>query len=232
MSTAGKDTQSDEVKATCRHCKHPIPRDARICSICNSYQDWRGSLPITSTALAVLTALISVISIAVPSAIKAFHHSQSAAYLTMPTFDGTALHIIAVNKGDAPAALIPAHIESDLLAGATKVRVRNDGAAYIPPGTQQITFDIIPLLSGDQAYKASLDVMANLVPDKAGKTQSNKVLGHVVLGVMQSNGNYAVSKIPISTSDMFKLLRDSADRCDSEKDPSFINGCIGNGSPD
>lgn len=150
----------------------------------------------------------------------------------MPSFDGTTLHMIAVNRGDAPAALLPAHVESDILAGATKVRLRNDGAAYIPPGTQQVTFDVVPPLSGGQAYKASLDVMSNLLPNNEGKENGDKIVGTVILGVMQSDGNYAVDKVPINVDEMFSLLRDDADRCQSEKHSSFENGCIGNGSPE
>jgi RNA polymerase subunit RPABC4/transcription elongation factor Spt4 len=230
MSKSKTNTLANRRNPKCRQCRHPIPISAKICSTCKSYQDWRGSLPITSTALAVLTAMISVVSLAVPSFINAFHRPRSNAYLTMPSFDGTNLRIIAINSGDAPASLLPAHVQGTFLAGATRVRLKNEEAAFVKPGAQQIVFDIVPPLSSSQAYKASLDILVDLMPDTKGNPSPEKTVENIVVGVMQSNGHYSVHNIPIFADDMFQLLRNHSDRCESEQHPSFENGCIGNGS--
>lgn len=209
----------------CKQCRNTIPEGALLCSHCGSYQDWRSTFSISSTVIALLTALVSVLGIATPAVINVLHVPRSDAVLQAPSIEGTTLRVVAVNRGDASASLIRARIDGEYLAGATKVRLRNDGDAIIPPGSKLLVFDIIPLLDEDQSYAGSLEAIQAIASKKPLPATS------VLLGLEQSDGTVSVLRISLTDEDMFSLLRDNANRCSGVKSPDFTNGCIGNGVP-
>jgi ribosomal protein L40E len=220
----GVDEQVESQKF-CKQCYKTIPKEARLCSHCNSYQDWRSWFSISGTVLALLTALVSVLGIATPAIIKVLHTPKSNAVLQAPSLDGTMLRIVATNSGDAPASLVRARIAGDYLAGATKIRLRNDGDAIIPPGSKLLTFDIVPLLDEDQSYAGSMEALTAVVSKKPMPPTS------ILLEVAQSDGASAELRFDLSDDNMFSLLRNNADRCSGISEPNFMNGCIGNGAP-
>jgi hypothetical protein len=219
------ESEASEQKNFCRECMTEIPNLARVCAICNSYQDWRRFVPFSNTAMALLTALVSVIGLATPAVYKVIHTPHSDAYLTMPSIDGTTLRIVAVNQGDAPASLVRAWVDSDYLAAATKIRLRNDSDAILPPGSRLISFDIIPLLDEDDSYRSSLEMLALIYKDKpAPRTE-------IHFKVFQSDGRYAIQAVSLDAGELFHLLRNNSDRCSAVKEINFENGCIGRGTP-
>lgn len=209
----------------CKQCNTKIPLGARICATCNSYQDWRGILPFSNTVLALLTAFVSVLGIAIPAVYGIVHTPRSRATLTMPSIDGTTLRVVAINRGDAPASVIKAWVDSDYLAAATKVRFRSDSDAIIRPGSQLLTFDIVPLLDEDDSYRSSLEILTYVTQGKPAPRTEFRF--HMV----QSNGDFSVQAVALDASDLFTLLRANADRCSSIKEVNFDNGCIGRGTP-
>ena len=218
-------SEQDQSRMLCKQCCNDIPRGARLCSHCSSYQDWRSWFSVSSTVLALLTAFVSVLGIATPAVINVLHSPKSDAILQSPSLDGTTLRVVAVNRGDAPASLIRARIDGEYLAGATKVRLRNDGDAIISPGSKLLTFDIIPLLDEGQSYDGSLQAMSAAISGKPLPVTS------VLLGLAQSDGTVSVLKFALTDEDMFGLLRENANRCSGVDKPNFTNGCVGNGAP-
>ncbi len=217
--------EQDQPQMLCKQCCNAIPRGAHLCSHCNSYQDWRSWFSVSTTVLALLTALVSVLGIAVPAVINVLHSPKSDAILQLPSLDGTTLRVVAINRGDAPASLTRARIDGDYLAGATKVRLRNDGDAIIPPGSKLLTFDIIPLLDEGQSYNGSLEAMTAAISRKPMPATS------ILFELAQSDGTSSVLKFTLTNDDIFGLLRDNADKCSGVDKPNFTNGCIGNGAP-
>ena len=65
MSDAVTPAETGDTKS-CKICGEEIKKTARKCIHCDSYQDWRGSLSLSQTVLALLIALISVATTAVP----------------------------------------------------------------------------------------------------------------------------------------------------------------------
>lgn len=233
--TAGTDANQDHPSNStqdsstnlnlCKQCRNSIPESANICSKCNSYQDWRSFIPFSNTALALLTALISVIGIAAPAVYKLVHTPTSEATLAMPSVDGTTLRIVALNKGDAPASLINAWVDSDYLAAATKVRLRSDTDAIILPGSKLLTFDVVPLLDEEDSYRSSLEMLNYIMQNKqAPRTE-------IRFHILQSNGDFAVQAVSLDAGKLFTLLRANADRCSAIAAVNFENGCIGRGTP-
>lgn len=220
----GMADQQTHREAVCRQCREAIPEGARFCSHCHSYQDWRGWLPFSQTVLALLTALVSVVALSVPPIVKLIHTPRSGASLTAPSLDGTTLRIVAVNRGDAPAAFIHARMNSDYLAPATRIKLRNDADAIIPPGSKLLTFDIIPLLDEAASYNGSMEMMLTMVQKRpAPKTV-------ISFEISQSDGRQEISVFPLDANDLFELLRANANRCSAVKNPDFLNGCIGYGT--
>lgn len=209
----------------CKQCKDPIASGARICSKCNSYQDWRSLVPFSNTALALLTALVSVVGIATPALYQLAHTPRSQASLTMPSVDGTILRVVAVNSGDAPASLIRAWVDSDYLAAATKVRLRSDADAIIQPGSKLLTFDVVPLLDEDDSYRSSLEMLTYITQNKPGPRTE------IRFHILQSDGRFAIQAISLDAGELFALLRANADRCSAISTINFENGCIGRGTP-
>ena len=212
--------------ALCKQCKTAIPIGAKICSTCNSYQDWRSFIPFSNTALALVTALISVIGITGPVLYKAVHTPRSEASITMPSVDGTTLRVVVINRGDAPASLGRVWVDSEYLAGATKVRLRNDSDAIIQPGSKLLTFDIIPLLDEGDSYNSSAEMMSLVMEKKpAPRTE-------IRFQLLQSDGRFVIQATSLNADQLFQLFRANSDRCSSIKTPDFENGCIGRGTPE
>jgi hypothetical protein len=180
---------------------------------------------LSNITLALLTALISVLGVAGPSIYKLVHKPRSDAYLVNLAVDGTRIRVTAINWGDAPAVLGEAFVDSEYLAPATKVRLRSDGAALLPPGTSLISFDVIPLLDEGQSYAASLDAMTRMLAQKKKVEEVSKIR----FRVMQSDGVEQINDLRLTDSDLFQVFRANADRCSGVAKPNFDNGCIGPG---
>ncbi len=215
----------EQTTTFCKQCQLPIPREARLCSHCASYQDWRRWFSISNTTLALLAALVSIVGIVAPTIHSVFHVPRSEAILTTPSLDGTTLRIIAINRGDAPASLTAARISGDYLAPATKVKFRNDSDAIIPPGSKLITFDVIPLMDEDESYQKSINMIGFVLSNKPAPPTE------ILFRLAQSDGRYSFHGFKIQDEDMFRLLRSNADRCSGIKEPNFENGCAGSGAP-
>ncbi|WP_187329595.1 hypothetical protein [Advenella mimigardefordensis] len=143
----------------------------------------------------------------------------------MPSVDGTTLRIVAINRGDASASLIKAWVDSEYLAAATKVQLRNDSDAIIHPGSQLITFDIVPLLDEDDSYRSSLEMLNFVIQNK--EPPRTEIRFHI----FQSDGRFVVQGISLDAEQLFSLLRSNADRCSAVTVVNFENGCIGRGTP-
>jgi len=147
----------------------------------------------------------------------------SETYIEHVSVDGTTLRVVATNKGDAPAAFWRAQIGGDYLARATRVRLRNDADAIIPPGSKLLVFDIVPLLNEEQSYDMAFETLASiLAKEPLPKTE-------ILFSISESTGLVNINPISISDFDMHLLLRANADRCSAIAAPDYFNGCVGPG---
>jgi hypothetical protein len=92
--------------APCAVCKEPIQAGALKCIHCESYLDWRGYLAVSQTTLALLIALISVVSSMVPPLVDwmSRHYSDIHAEVRQPYLDR--LEISVANTGNRPGMLV------------------------------------------------------------------------------------------------------------------------------
>jgi hypothetical protein len=89
VSTQGGDQGARDTKP-CRVCGEDIKFSAQKCIHCDSYQDWRVRLGIGSTVLALLVALVSVVTNGVPILRAAFEaRIIPLKFVFQDTFSGT-----------------------------------------------------------------------------------------------------------------------------------------------
>ncbi|MER8882427.1 hypothetical protein [Mesorhizobium sp. M0590] len=207
----------------CRQCSLSIPESAHICTHCQSFQDWRRWFAVSNTVLALLTALISVLSFAVPSFIGLLHSPRSDMAAPMITLEGTTIRLLVNNNGDAPGVFVRAVTKSDYLAGATKIRLRDDQKAIVAPGSNLLMFDIVPLLNQDQSYRNSLEMIQLVIQKREAPTTD------ILFEFGDSNGDMRVTRLSLDAEQLFELFRANSDRCSAIKVPDFYNGCIGPG---
>lgn len=94
------DDNKDETVKLCKLCSEEIKKGAIICIHCNSFQDWRRFLTISNTTLALLIALITVISSTVPPFLRATERPHSRIKLQFLEADQWSIYFSASNLGN------------------------------------------------------------------------------------------------------------------------------------
>ena len=93
------------VTTLCKSCREPIKFGAKKCVHCEAFQDWRGSLHLSSTLLALLVALVSVISLAVPVLKETFSPNNSQLVVALQHDSPTVLTLLVSNTGTKPGGI-------------------------------------------------------------------------------------------------------------------------------
>ena len=70
MSAVTVDTETSSIR--CHNCSELIPAQAKQCTHCDAYQDWRRHIPLSSTVLSLLVALFAVLGTTIPVLVKTF----------------------------------------------------------------------------------------------------------------------------------------------------------------
>ena len=216
------DSSSDLKK--CSACGLDVPRQARLCHHCGSHQDWRRHLSLSNTALALLVALISVLSTAVPPAFR-WLNTKSKTHLSLASVDQKTLRFVATNDGFYPSMIEGADVDLPQLPPASGLELIG-GNAIILNGNRQVDLKIRTGLSGSQAYDSSIKIASDAM------SINPKVQGFVVIKVRESDRTLTVFRYPVTTDTVFLLLRKHADECDDAPKPTFTNDCVGGGEKD
>jgi hypothetical protein len=108
----------------CRICQEPIKANAKKCTHCGSYQDWRGQIAVSSTVLALIIALITVLTAAIPVVIDVFTANNSHLVASwQDPYQGEDnyydMYILISNEGNRPGAVISAGISVLIKEGST-----------------------------------------------------------------------------------------------------------------
>jgi hypothetical protein len=123
-------------------CGLQIPNGARVCHYCGSHQDWRGYLNLSSTVLALLVALVSVLSTSIPVLFKAIQGEDSRLGFALPTMTADRILIVATNLGTRPGVIESAGMNivvgDRLLVG----EIEDFTTSMVAPGNRQIAFSL------------------------------------------------------------------------------------------
>lgn len=175
-------------------------------------------LPLSTTVLALLTALVSVVSLALPQAYGWVHKNASHASLILPVMDGATLRLVATNSGDAPAILARAmtleHSGPEILLRLTRTE-----DSFIPTGSHQVAYAVIPLLEAKEARALSERIIADI---NSGKAPEPLIVQIRVIQYDQKNNLHHIRILP---KQLAVALRYHADHCDSLDIKTVEDGC-------
>jgi hypothetical protein len=96
----------DGQRKSCVVCGALMPLRAVKCTICDSFQDWKRYLSVNTTAIALLTALVSVIATSAPTLIGWFEGDNSDLRVNFQRDDHSGGVILgAFNGGNRPGGI-------------------------------------------------------------------------------------------------------------------------------
>lgn len=125
----------------CSTCREQIQRGAKKCKTCDSYQDWRRFLNMSSSVLALLVALVSVLSFATPIAVNMLRKDGSNLTITLQAVQARNIYFLASNSGNRPGGIGDAQLR--LHYGSTTLRIplyRTGEPPFIMPGASRQIF--------------------------------------------------------------------------------------------
>jgi len=124
----------------CRSCRASMPRDATRCSTCNAFQGARRFFPGTETALALVVALISVLT----GGAAVIYHTWTFRSITTALFlgerdsqNGKVLTLAVANDGSRSATLgdsVYLDWDEDIPFGRAQLKILNPESRIILPG--------------------------------------------------------------------------------------------------
>jgi len=140
----GTNPRLADAELACLTCKEPIREGAKKCKTCDSYQDWRRHLQISSSVLALLVALVSVLSFAAPIAADLMQEDGSKATISLQTVQGGNVYFMASNAGNRPAGVGNATLTVRYGNETTRLPLYRTGEPpFIPPGgSQQLAYTL------------------------------------------------------------------------------------------
>ncbi len=98
--------QEQQVLVPCLTCREAIRAGAKKCIHCDSFQDWRGKLTVSSSVLALIVALVSVLGATLPAWKAALTPHDSDVKIFFIGLSGQRLHVMIANSGDRPAGIL------------------------------------------------------------------------------------------------------------------------------
>jgi predicted nucleic acid-binding Zn ribbon protein len=98
---------------TCPVCAHPMPAGARKCTECDEWQTFRRFVPASQTGLALVLALISIISIVGPPFVR-WMWPDSETHVYIVSGELKSLQAAISNTGRRPAILRSYRVSFDL----------------------------------------------------------------------------------------------------------------------
>jgi hypothetical protein len=129
----------------CRACREEIRPGARKCIHCQSAQGWQRHLSLSSTVLALLIALISVLQSALPVFIAIYKGDASRVSMHFLKANGLSLILAASNSGTRPGTLAHGTLTLPLRGDSIDFSLNGDSAVdlILPAQTTPIklTFD-------------------------------------------------------------------------------------------
>lgn len=133
------------IETPCRHCRLLIPTGAALCHKCGNYQNWRRHLSFSTSVLALLVALLSVASTAIPAILKSFDRPTSNLIATNAVGRENVVIVTVSNLGSMPGIVKGGHIELGNIENSGEMWAsampEGDGLGFlVAGGAKQLTF--------------------------------------------------------------------------------------------
>jgi hypothetical protein len=209
----------------CTQCRAIIPSDARICNECKSFQDWRGYLSVSSTMLALLVALVSVVTTAAPVIVRELTPLRSHVVAGSPVWNITEnvsqLSVIVTNVGTLPAALSQGVIDSANVSDSVRIEsaLVNPADSYLPSGAGKMTTFNLSVYGSPADSIKSAHALEIAEPVEEHRRR-DLYTAFLELIVIQSDNEKEIVPVSLSNNDQLStLLLLHATRCNTEAAP-------------
>lgn len=170
-ATLCKDCKTPQYEKPCRTCGALIPLSATVCNACKGFQDWRRRVPGDQVVLALLVALLSVLSTLLPQLMKFINlPSRTTGFFVesaLPSFsqDHSMLTVRLMNEGGRPSEVESARIDFGVqgLEPVPELEIVDRRRMIVPPrGKSDVNFFIYDLPHSPATQK-DVDRVANLL---------------------------------------------------------------------
>jgi hypothetical protein len=104
--TEPESNHSESNSANCVVCFEKIHPRAKKCIHCDSFQDWRRHINFGSTVLALLVALVSVLSLSIPVLKDALTIPNSKIIFSYQSVRNDVINVIASNTGEEAGSIV------------------------------------------------------------------------------------------------------------------------------
>lgn len=169
-----------QTEKPCQVCREPIPYDAGFCNNCKSYQDWRRYIPGSQVPLALLTALIAIITPAI-TAVSWLRHYQSNTSAVFVSAGPDKILVYVWNTGRNPSAVLKTRL---LYTGAPLQDADLDPATWAQALIKQNGHSILDLTIREPRMKPAV-------------SQCKCASARVVVDVQESDGSRSTHEIPL-----------------------------------
>lgn len=122
--------ESKDVMIVCKVCRESIRAGAKKCINCDSFQDWRRFLNMSGTVLALLVALVTVSSAALPKLKELLTLSYSEVLVLERGFKGNQLAFQLMNNGTKQASFISARLRGTFNKETQEVDLEELGPGF------------------------------------------------------------------------------------------------------
>lgn len=135
-------------RVACLVCRESILSGARKCTHCDSFQDFRRWISLSASVLALLVALVSVLSVVVPDAVAYFERDYSRTTANLHAIENVLVNLVATNVGNKPSVFLQGelHFEDDQGRLWSAVLEPQFATIIVYPGaTQNVVFRLFPV---------------------------------------------------------------------------------------
>lgn len=197
------DSASTE-ETLCIQCRLAVPFGAKLCHHCKSHQDWRRHLPVSTSVLALLIALLSVGSMTLPTLIGLARSPRSSLILSNPIIRGNDIYLVASNLGDRPAVLEKAYLTGPL-EGFPEAEIQHPTQSFVAPGSRQIGYRLKFEMNVQDGLKSAVSLIG-----------ADHGTAKLVVWARESDGKERRFDFPLPSTDVGQAILNHARRCQSE----------------
>ena len=137
---------ADEVP--CKACGEQIRRGAVKCIHCDSFQNWRRHLNLSTNVLAMLIALVSVTSATLPNAYKSLAKDDSELKVQLAGIEHSLVNLITTNTGTRSGVVWSCQLNLQAEDGSewsATLEPNFHSMIVQPGGTQAVVFQVPPV---------------------------------------------------------------------------------------
>lgn len=232
--------KSDLATKVCFQCCNEIPANAKICTACSSFQNWRRHLNFSSTVLALLVALVSVSTPLLGWIDEKANPPNSNIAITQVRFVGVPnagkeeflnsrlkFQGILTNLGHRPGLL--GHLGAVGITRNFSISLYSrSNASYVQPGSQSIEIDASIIISSFSVKKS------NLKSERKNVLNAIKSGGDFIFAAKVQNFDDSISNVnyKVSKNDVRLFLQLASYQCKHhlekglapDKWPKFLYG--------